>query len=226
MKKNLLILSIVLVILTACGGGENTSSQETDPPQQDTEVPSSGEDDMDVTEETEAVDEPEPTKEPTATEEPPPEPGPLTLTSPEFVEGEGIPAKFSCDSDNVSPTLDWTEPPTGTQSFALIMDDPDTPVGLWVHWVVYNIPAEARSLPENVPGDSTLADGSMHGKNTWDRMNYGGACPPGGTHRYFFKLYALDIVLEAEPGLTSAQLISMMEGHILAEPELMGTYTR
>ena len=155
-----------------------------------------------------------------------PESGPLTLTSPEFVEGEPIPSKFSCDSENISPMLEWTDPPAETQSFALIMDDPDAPVGLWVHWVLYNIPAEARSLPENVPGDSTLADGSIHGKNSWDRIGYGGPCPPGGTHRYFFELYALDIVLDAEPGLTNTQLIRMMEGHILAETELMGTYTR
>ena len=184
MKKLLLILSILLVILTACNGTENTSSQETEPPQHETDVPPSDGDDVDDMGETEAVEPPvEPA--PMATEEPSsiPEPGPLTLTSPEFIEGEPIPAKFSCDSENVSPFLEWTEPPTGAQSFALIMDDPDAPGGVWVHWVLYNIPAEARSLPENVPGDSTLEDGSMHGKNSWGITEYGGPCPPGGTHR-------------------------------------------
>ena len=106
------------------------------------------------------------------------------------------------------------------------MDDPDAPGGVWVHWVLYNIPAEARSLPENVPGDSTLEDGSMHGKNSWYKTEYGGPCPPSGTHRFVFKLFALDIVLDVEPGLTDIELIDMMEGHILAEAELMGTFTR
>ena len=228
MKKLLLILSILLVILTACNGTENTSSQETEPPQQETEVSPSDEDDMGETEEAEQPSEPEPTEEPAATEEPEPlpEPDPLTLTSPEFAEGDPIPAKFSCGGENVSPTLEWTDPPEGTQSFALILDDPDAPGGVWVHWVLFNIPADARSLPENVPGYPTLEDGSMHGKNGWGKMEYGSPCPPSGTHRYVFKLFALDIVLDVEPGLTDIELTDMMEGHILAEAELMGTFTR
>jgi Raf kinase inhibitor-like YbhB/YbcL family protein len=150
----------------------------------------------------------------------------FTLTSPEFMEGEAIPTKFSCDGEDISPRLEWTDPPAGTQSFTLIMDDPDAPIGTWVHWVLFNIPAEARSLPENVPAEPTLADGSLHGKNSWKRTDYGGPCPPGGTHRYFFKLYALDTVLEASPGIDKAKLLRLMEDHILAEAQLMGVYSR
>jgi hypothetical protein len=154
------------------------------------------------------------------------EPIPFVLTSPEFVNEEAIPAKFSCDGEDLSPLLEWTDPPDGTQSFALIMDDTDAPGGTWVHWVLYNIPADARSLPDAVPTGSTLEDGSSHGRNSWGRMEYGGPCPPSGTHRYFFKLYALDILLEASSEIDNGGLIGLMEGHILAETELMGVYSR
>ena len=149
----------------------------------------------------------------------------MELTSPEFNEGGMIPDKFGCKGEEVSPTLNWTEPPAGTQSFALIMDDPNAPMGTWVHWVLYNIPADTRSLPENVPGDPTLADGSMQGENSWPRTGYGGPCPPVRTHNYFFKLYALDIMFTADPGLTKAELLNLMEGHILEEIHLTGRYS-
>ncbi|NOY98742.1 MAG: YbhB/YbcL family Raf kinase inhibitor-like protein [Chloroflexi bacterium] len=151
---------------------------------------------------------------------------PFELTSSAFAPGESIPEVYSCDGDDISPPLAWGDPPEGTQSFALITDDPDAPGGTWVHWVLYNIPAGARSLPENIPLDPQLADGSLQGKNSWHRLGYGGPCPPSGTHRYFFKLYALD----ASPGLTAGaakeELLQAMDGHILAQAELMGTYSR
>jgi Raf kinase inhibitor-like YbhB/YbcL family protein len=106
------------------------------------------------------------------------------------------------------------------------MDDPDAPVGIWVHWVLYDLPADARALPEGVTLDAELAGGGRHGKNSWGRLGYGGPCPPSGTHRYFFKLYALDAALDIDSGASKEQLLQAMEGYILAETELMGTYSR
>ena len=151
---------------------------------------------------------------------------PFELTSSAFAHEGSIPSKYSCDGEDVSPPVAWSEPPEGTQSFALILDDPDAPAGIWVHWILYNIPAEARSLPEGVPATVELADGSMHGKNSWRRMEYGGPCPPGGTHRYVFKLYALDTMLDLAAGASKERLTQAMEGHILDQAELLGTYTR
>lgn len=148
------------------------------------------------------------------------------LTSTAFAQGDAIPELYSCDGADSSVPLAWTAPPTGTQSFALIADDPDAPVGTWVHWVLYNIPAAARELPEGLSADAELPDGSLHGKNSWRRLGYGGPCPPGGTHRYFFRLYALDTALALPAGATEVQLLAAMEGHILAQAELMGVYSR
>jgi Raf kinase inhibitor-like YbhB/YbcL family protein len=148
------------------------------------------------------------------------------LTSSAFVHEGPIPGKYSCDGEDVSPPLRWDDPPEGAQSFALIFDDPDAPAGTWVHWVLYNIPGEARALPEAVPAEVRLADGSLHGKNSWRRVDYGGPCPPGGTHRYIFKLYAINTMLDLPAGATKEQLERAMEGHILGQAELMGTYTR
>lgn len=148
------------------------------------------------------------------------------LTSAAFKQGEAIPRQYSCDGQDISPPLAWGDPPQGTQSFALIMDDPDAPAGVWVHWVLYNLPAGSRGLPEALPTDAQLADGSRQGKNSGGRLGYGGPCPPRGTHRYFFKLYALDKVLDLAPGATKEQLLKAIEGHILAQTELMGKYTR
>lgn len=106
------------------------------------------------------------------------------------------------------------------------MDDPDAPVGTWVHWVLFNLPADSRTLSETVAPNAELADGSQQGKNSWGRLGYGGPCPPRGTHRYFFKLYALDALLNLSSGADKGQLLQAMEGHILAQTELMGTYTR
>ena len=151
---------------------------------------------------------------------------PFELTSFAFAAGESIPPKYTCDGQDISPPLEWSAPPAGIQSFALICDDPDAPVGTWIHWVLFNLPAEARALPEAVPADADLADGGRHGENSWRRLGYGGPCPPGGTHRYFFKLYALDTVLDLDAGAGKKQVLRAMEGHILAQAELMGTYSR
>ncbi|MFQ5794883.1 MAG: YbhB/YbcL family Raf kinase inhibitor-like protein [Candidatus Bipolaricaulia bacterium] len=153
---------------------------------------------------------------------------PFELTSTAFAPGEPIPRKYTCDGEDISPPLQWSDPPQDTQSFALIADDPDAPRGTWVHWVLYNLPAEARGLPEAVPSDADLPDGSRHGQNSWRRLSYGGPCPPGGTHRYFFKLYALDTALDLDlaTGASKKQLLQAIEGHILAETEVMGVYSR
>ena len=122
--------------------------------------------------------------------------------------------------------LQWSDAPAGVQSFALIADDPDAPAGVWVHWVLYDLPAGTRALPEAFPRDDSRPDGSRQGKNSWGRAGYGGPCPPGGTHRYFFKLYALEVKLNLDPGATKEQLLKAMQGHTLAQVELMGTYSR
>jgi len=154
------------------------------------------------------------------------EAGSMELTSSAFSQGQSIPDKFSCKGEDVSPVLSWGEPPAGTQSFAFIMDDPDAPAGTWDHWVLFNIPASARGLPEGYPSDTSLADGSMSGNNSWGTTGYGGPCPPSGTHRYFFKLYALDETLGISAGASKGELEKAMVGHILAQGELMGTFTR
>ena len=148
------------------------------------------------------------------------------LKSTTFTSGELIPRKYTCDGEDISPQLEWGDSPENTQSFALICDDPDAPVGTWTHWVLYNVPAEMRVLPEAIPPDADLADRSRHGKNSWGRLGYGGPCPPSGTHRYFFRLYALDRLLDLVAGASLKQLLQAMEGHILAQAELMGRYTR
>jgi len=137
-----------------------------------------------------------------------------------------IPSKYTCDGENISPPIEWGPLPPGTVTLALIADDPDAPRGTWVHWVVYNIPSEDRWLQENVPPEEIHPDGCMQGRNDFGRIGYGGPCPPGGTHRYFFKLYALDIHLGLSPGATKAELIRAMDGHVIAKGEIMGTYTR
>ena len=148
------------------------------------------------------------------------------LKSTAFAAGQPIPRQYTCDGENVSPPLQWNDPPAGTQSLALICDDPDAPAGTWVHWVLYNLPAKTRTLAEAIPATADLPDGSRHGKNGWGRLGYGGPCPPSGTHRYFFKLYALDTVLGLASGADKNQLLQAMQGHILAQTELMGTYKR
>jgi len=150
----------------------------------------------------------------------------MELTSAAFKPGEMIPAKYTCDGPDVSPSLTWSDPPAGTKSLALISDDPDAPVGTWVHWVMWNIPADARALEENVPKKESLPNGTKQGTTDFRRIGYGGPCPPSGTHRYFFKLYALDTTLNLPASTAKKDLEKAMQGHILAQAELMGKYRR
>ncbi len=150
----------------------------------------------------------------------------MTITSPAFEEGNPIPAKYSCKGEDISPELKWSGAPDGTETFALICDDPDAPVGTWIHWVYFNIPAGRSGLPEAVPGGKEPEIGGIQGKNSWKRNDYGGPCPPGGTHRYFFKLYALDTALDLKPSANKKKLLAAIEGHILGEAQLMGTFSK
>ena len=151
----------------------------------------------------------------------------IQLTSSAFAEGAPIPEKYTCDGEDISPLLKWSNAPKGTKSLALICDDPDAPIGTWVHWVLYDIPPAVTELPEGVPTTEALPSGAKQGINDFKRLGYGGPCPPrGSAHRYFFTLYALDTELQLEPGATKKDLVRAMEGHILAEGRLMGTYKR
>jgi Raf kinase inhibitor-like YbhB/YbcL family protein len=146
----------------------------------------------------------------------------MQITSSAFVEGATIPKQFTADGVNVSPALQWSAAPAGTKSLALICDDPDAPRGAWMHWVLFNLPADLRELPEDVS-----ADVGRQGKNDFGKLGYGGPSPPKGKpHRYFFKLYALDTVLELPEGSTKAQVEKAMHGHILASAQIMGKYGR
>jgi len=150
----------------------------------------------------------------------------MTIASPAFRAGEMIPAEFSCDGPNVSPPLVFENIPAEAKSLAVIVDDPDAPAGTWVHWVAYNIPAGTKELAKNIPPQKELSNGTRQGTNDFCRIGYGGPCPPGGTHRYFFKLYALDIVPNLAAGATKAQLLDAMKGHILDQAELVAKYRR
>ena len=150
----------------------------------------------------------------------------MQITSQAFEAGGMIPAKYTCDGPDLSPPLRWADPPAGTQSYALIADDPDAPVGTWVHWVLWNIPAEASGLEENLSKSASLPNGAKQGTTDFRRIGYGGPCPPSGTHRYFFKLYALDTMLELPSSTTKRDLEGAMQGHILGQAELVGKYQR
>lgn len=150
----------------------------------------------------------------------------IKIMSSAFGEGGMIPQKYTCDGEDVSPPLSWTDVPEGAKVIALINDDPDAPMGTWVHWVIFNIPASVRELPEDVPPQKELKDGARQGRNDFGRIGYGGPCPPRGTHRYYFKIYALDAVLSLPAGATKAELLKAMEGHIVAQGQLIGRYQR
>lgn len=151
----------------------------------------------------------------------------FTLSSTAFPPGGEIPSKYTCSGADVSPALSWNDPPAGTQSFALIADDPDAPVGTWVHWVAYDLPASARQLPEGLPKTEAIAGGGVQGQNDFRKTGYGGPCPPPGKpHRYYFKLYALDSKLNLKPAATKKMVEAAMEGHILAQAEVMGRFQR
>ena len=150
----------------------------------------------------------------------------MELKSKAFEPGGLIPAKYTCDGEDVSPPLNWSDTPAGTKSHAIISDDPDAPVGTWVHWVIWNIPASARALDENLPKSASLPNSAKQGTTDFRRIGYGGPCPPSGTHRYFFKLYALDTMLDLPASTTKKDLEKAMQGHILGQAELIGKYCR
>ena len=150
----------------------------------------------------------------------------MKLSSTAFSEGALIPAQYTCTGDDSSPPLTWSAIPASAQSLALIADDPDAPVGTWVHWVAFNLSVTAGGLPEGIKDAKRLPGGGMQGTNSWRRTGYGGPCPPSGTHRYFFKLYALDTTLSLDKDATAKDLQAAMKGHILAQTQLMGRFKR
>lgn len=153
--------------------------------------------------------------------------GHMQLTSTAFGEGEPIPVKYTCEDKNVSPPLKWSGAPPGTTSLALIVDDPDAPAGTWIHWVLYDLPANISELPEDLVKGQHLSNGAKQGLNDFKHLGYGGPCPPpGNPHRYFFKLYALDAPLDLKPGATKQAVEQAMGKHVLAQAQLMGTYKR
>lgn len=150
----------------------------------------------------------------------------IKIESPSFKEGEMIPVRYTCDGENVSPAVKWSGAPGQTKSFAILCDDPDAPIGDWVHWILFNIPADITEIKENISPDKKFSNGMAHGLTDFKSFGYGGPCPPSGTHRYFFKIYALDIMLKADPGIKKKELLKLIEGHILAKGELIGRYKR
>ena len=150
----------------------------------------------------------------------------MEIKSPAF-ENEGmIPSEYTCDGKNISPQLKWENIPDHTKSLALICDDPDAPAGDWVHWVIFNIPPDVTELEENIPLSKELKNGAVQGLNDFRKNGYGGPCPPSGTHRYYFKLFALDIMLAPDANAKKSDLLDAMQGHILAQAQIMGKYKR
>lgn len=150
----------------------------------------------------------------------------MTITSGAFENQRAIPAEYSCRGQDVSPPLSFGGVPEGAKSLALIADDPDAPMGTWVHWVVYNIPVDRSGFDRAVSKTERLQDGTIQGTGSNGRIGYAGPCPPSGTHRYFFKLYALNTMLNIRPGATKEQLVSAMKDHIVGQAELVGTFSR
>ena len=151
----------------------------------------------------------------------------LAVTTTAFSAGGSIPKSYTCDGPDTSPDLSWSGAPAGVQSFALIADDPDAPVGTWTHWLIWNIPLHSTGLPKDVPKNETLGDGTRQGRNDFRRIGYGGPCPPPGKpHRYFFRLFALDRRLDLKAGAGRNELELEMKGHVLAQGELMGKFGR
>ncbi|THB66717.1 MAG: YbhB/YbcL family Raf kinase inhibitor-like protein [Desulfovibrio sp.] len=148
----------------------------------------------------------------------------LTITSPDFEDRDMLDSLFSRRGGNVSPAINWSGAPAGTMSYAIICDDPDAPGRRWVHWVIYNIPATETGLAQGQPKLEVLDNGAVQGINSWDVIGYDGPQPPSGVHRYYFKVYALDTVLNLPPGASKNQLLDAMDDHILAEGQIMGKF--
>jgi len=152
----------------------------------------------------------------------------ILITSDAFQEGEAIPTKYTCDGDDLSPDLRWSDIPPNTKSLALICEDPDAPSGRFTHWVLFDLPPTVTELPEGVSTAERLANGAVQGQNDFGRIGYGGPCPPtnDNEHRYYFRIYALDIELQLQPGARREDVIPAMVGHVLAAGHLMGKYKR
>jgi Raf kinase inhibitor-like YbhB/YbcL family protein len=151
----------------------------------------------------------------------------LMISSPAFIEGGTIPQKYTCDGQNLSPQLNWSGIPQGTKNLALIVDDPDAPIGIFVHWVLFGMDGSLKGLSEGVPPNPSISGVGLQGINGFRNTRYDGPCPPrGGAHRYFFKLYALDTAITLKPGASKADLEKAMQGHILAQGQVMGRYSR
>jgi len=169
---------------------------------------------------------PQPVAQQPAEDKPNDNSGGIKLTSSAFKEGQPIPATYTCKGVNISPPLEWSGVPKTARTIAIIADDPDAPSGTWVHWVLYNLPADNIGLVENLPPTESLKAGGFQGKNDFGKIGYGGPCPPSGTHRYFFKIFALDGELPLKAGATKAEVEKAMAGHVVAQGQLMGTFGR
>ena len=150
----------------------------------------------------------------------------IVVSSQAFRNGDSIPRKYTCDGSNFSPALSWNSIPAGTGSIALIADDPDAPRGVWVHWVLFNLPANTKELPEHIPASPNLSNGAKQGINDSGTIGYSGPCPPSGTHRYYFRVYALDTMLKLDAGVSRSKLDKAMKGHIIGQGWIMGRYSR
>ena len=150
----------------------------------------------------------------------------MMVMSPVFRPDGSIPSKYTCDGDDVSPPIEWADVPSDARTLALICDDPDAPKKDFAHWVLFNIPPKAAALPEHVAASQALPDGSRQGKNDFGKVGYGGPCPPSGTHRYRFTLYAIDTELRVPPGSSRKDVEAAMKGHVLETAQMTGAYTR
>lgn len=215
--KSRLFFKLVLILalaLAGCSAGETESAAPQTQPAADTATPPPP---------------PEPAATSPATEPPPtpvrettPTPAEFTLNSGAFKADQQIPARYACDGEDVSPPLVWKGAPAGTKSFALILDDPDAPGGVFTHWTLFNLPSSVSELAEGAASEATLE--AQQGQTSWGKAGYGGPCPPSGVHHYIFTLYAVDSLLDLPAGASKKQLLSALEGHILAQTELTGLY--
>lgn len=150
----------------------------------------------------------------------------IDVRSSAFGDGDRIPSDFTCDGADMSPPIEWAGVPAGAQSLAIIAEDPDALSGSWTHWLVYDLPPDLTQLPAGILEGGILSDAGFQGRTDFGKLGYGGPCPPKGEHRYLFKVYALDAMLHLKPGATKKELSQAMQGHILAEGQLMGRYQR
>ena len=203
MSLKYFVLVIAVILISGCVDGNNNAPVDEITPEATAEVTETEEE---YTREADIMEE-------------------FSISSGAFSQGDTIPVEYTCDGSDISPPLVFSGIPEGAKSIALIVDDPDAPGGVWVHWVIYNMPV-GRELAKGIPPIGTLPDGGRQGTSDFGKMGYGGPCPPSGTHRYYFKAYALDTVLDLQSGASKAQLENAMQGHVLAKAELMGKYAR